>query len=115
MNCGSLESFHASWRWGCRPNAFQTAVHRGLVEADLGGHRARRPVRRVLRGRLECLDDHLLDLGVADLPGLPRPRLVGQAIKAMLSEAVAPLAHRADRDPEIARDLAVARAIGRGE
>ena len=23
MNCGSLDSFQVSWRWGCSPNAFQ--------------------------------------------------------------------------------------------
>ena len=23
MNCGSLDSFHVSWRWGCNPNACQ--------------------------------------------------------------------------------------------
>jgi hypothetical protein len=23
MNCGSVDSFHVSWRWGCNPNAFQ--------------------------------------------------------------------------------------------
>ena len=23
MNCGSLESFQVSWRWGCNPNARQ--------------------------------------------------------------------------------------------
>jgi hypothetical protein len=59
------------------PERLPNAVHRGLVETDLGGHRARRPVRRVLRRRFKRLDDHFFDLGVGDLSGLPRPWLIG--------------------------------------
>ena len=97
------------------PERLPDPVHRGLVEADLGGHRTSRPMRRVARSRFERLDDHLLDLGVGDLARLPRPRLVSQTVEPMLGEAVAPLPDRTDRDPEIARDLAVVGARGRGQ
>src|SRR3954447_2624455 len=60
----------------------------------------------------ERLDDHLLNLLVGDLARLTRPRLVGQPIKSVHREAVAPLAHGADRDPQLARDLGVVRSRG---
>ena len=47
-------------------------------------------MRRVLRRRLQRLDDHLLDLLVGDRPRAPRPRLIGQPIEAVLGEPVAP-------------------------
>jgi hypothetical protein len=85
---------------------------RGLIETDLGGHRTRRPVRRALWRRLERLDDYLLDLGVADLARLPRSRLVGQPVQAVLGKAIAPLAHRRVPDRQPLRDLGVLEPIG---
>ena len=38
MNCGSLESFHVSWRCGCKPNARQireTAVWESPTSAAI--------------------------------------------------------------------------------
>ncbi len=97
------------------PERLPDPVHRRLCQSDLGRHRARRPMRRVPRRRLERLDDHLLDLGVGDLPGLPRPWLIGQPIQAMLAEAVAPAPRGRDVDPESLGDLGVVQTVGRGQ
>ena len=66
-------------------------ANRVLGQADLGGHRPGRPVRGVLGRGLQRAHDHLLDLLVGDRPRPPRPRLISQAIEAMLGEPVAPL------------------------
>ena len=60
--------------------------------------------------RLQRLDDHLLDLGVADLARLPRPRLVGQPIESMLDKPLPPLRDRVALIPETPGDLDVVRA-----
>src|SRR5437763_3042478 len=55
---------------------------RALAHPGRGRHRPRRPMRRVGRLLLECLDDHPLHVVVADRARLARPRLVMQAGKA---------------------------------
>ena len=83
---GPWTASSVSWRCGCSPNARQIRDDRGLVQPDLGGHRARRPVRRVARRALQRLGDHLLDLRVGDLARLPRPRLIQQPIQPELAQ-----------------------------
>jgi hypothetical protein len=89
------------------------AVHRRLRQADLGGHRPCRPMRRVARGALQRLGDDLLDLSVSDRPWLTRPRLVDQAIQALCGKPRAPLGHHRPADCELLRDLGVRQALGR--
>lgn len=54
---------------------------RGLRQADLGGQRAGRPVRGVLRSALQGCGDHPFHLGVGDRPGPAGPRLVQQTFE----------------------------------
>jgi hypothetical protein len=82
------------------PERLPDPVHGGLVQPDLGGHRTRRPMRRIARRGLQGLDDHLLGLGVGDLSRQPRSRLIGQALQAVLGKAIAPPAYRTDRHTE---------------
>ena len=86
---------------------------RRLREPDLGRHRPRRPLRRVLRRRLQRLDDHLLHLGIGDRPRPPRTRLVQQAVQPILTEPRAPLPHRRVIDRQPLRDLRVLQPLGR--
>jgi hypothetical protein len=89
--------------------------HGRLRQTDLARHRPRRPVRRVARRRLQRLDDHLLDLLVGDRPRPPRPRLIRQAIQAVLGKPRPPLGGHPARDPQPHRDLGVLEATGRQE
>ena len=59
---------------------------RGLGQPGLCGHRPGRPVRGVLRRRLQGLDDHGLDLVVTDRARPARPRFVQQPIETIGDE-----------------------------
>src|SRR3954467_11602203 len=72
-------------------------------------------MRRVLRGRLKRLDDHLLDLSVGDLPWLPGPRLIGQPVQTMLGEPVTPPPRGRNVDPETLSDLGGLEALSGGQ
>src|SRR5215211_1825105 len=78
-------------------------------------HRPRRPVRRVAWGLLERLDDHPLDIVIADRARLARAGLIVQAIDAPLSEPCPPLADRRRMTPQLGPDLLVRRALGSGQ
>jgi hypothetical protein len=114
MNCGSGESLNVSLWWGLSANARQirlTAVtHPGRLS-----HRARRPVRRVRRLLLERLDDHPLDITVADRTRLTRTRLIMQPIKTTPREPATPLADRRGRAPQSRSDLLAGLPLGSGQ
>src|SRR5829696_949877 len=93
-NSGSLESLNVSWRCGCSPNARQIRDTAVCVSPT-------------------SLDIERVDQCVGDRPRPPRPRLITEPGKTMLSEAVAPLAHRADRDVQSPGDLCVVGPLGR--
>jgi len=95
-----------------QPERLPDAVHRRLIEADLGGHRPRRPVRRVLRRALQRLGDHLVDLGVTDRPRLPRPRLVDEPIQPLGLKPASPFRDRVAMHPEALSDLARPQPVG---
>jgi hypothetical protein len=50
------------------PERLPDPLHRRLRQTNLARQRTRRPVRRILGRGLQRLDDHLLDLLVADRP-----------------------------------------------
>jgi hypothetical protein len=89
--------------------------HRRLRETALSRHRARRPVRRVPRRRLQRLDDHLLDPRIGNRPPPARPRLVQQPLSPILREPRAPLPHRRVIHRQTLGDLRVLQPIGRPE
>jgi hypothetical protein len=70
-------------------------------------------MRRVARRRLQRLDDHLLDLVVADRPRPTRTRLVEQPVESALGKARPPRHRHVARDPESLSDLGVLEALGR--
>ena len=104
MNCGSGESLKASVWWGLSPNARQMRLT-AVGDPGRGRHPARRPVRGVRRLLLQRLDDHPLDVLVADRARLARARLVMQPIKATLGEAPPPAPDGRRRAPQPRRDL----------
>src|SRR5947209_7579151 len=69
-------------------------------------------MRRVGRLPLERLDDHPLDVVVADRARLARPRLVVKTVKTAASETTAPLTDRVGAATEASRDLLARRTIG---
>ena len=89
------------------------ATDRGLAHPRRGGHRARRPVRRVWRALLKRLDDHTLDVIIADRPRLARTRLVVQPVQTAPREppAPAPDSLRAAAQPR--RDVLAGLAVTR--
>jgi hypothetical protein len=95
------------------PEGPPDAADRALAHPGRGRHRARRPVRRVGRLLLERLDDHPLDISVADRARLARTRLVMQTVEATPSEPAAPLANRRAAAAQPRRDLLARLAVGR--
>jgi len=60
-------------------------------DARVPGHAARAPMRGPRRPALQGLHDDAFDLGIVDLAGHPRPRLVEPAVEATFDKATAPL------------------------
>jgi hypothetical protein len=83
-----------------------------LTQAAARGHRARAPVRRIARGRLQRQRHYPLNLGVGDGPWRAGPRLIEQAIHALDQEPLPPLADRILIQAQLARDGAVRLARG---
>src|SRR5438034_6104624 len=81
------------------------SADRALAHPGRGRHRTRRPVRRVRRLLLERLDDHALNVDVADRAGLPRPRLVVQPVEAAAREPAPPPADRRAGTAQLGCDL----------
>ena len=81
------------------------AADRALAHPGRRRHRPCRPVRRIGRQLLERLDDHPLDVVVADRARLSRPRLVMQAVEAAPREPAPPLANRRTRTAQLGPDL----------
>jgi hypothetical protein len=80
-------------------------AHRRLAHPGRGRHRSRRPVRSVRRRLLQRLDDHPLDLLIADRARFARTRLIVQPIQPLASESPAPLADRVFAAAQPRRDL----------
>ena len=113
-NCGSGDTLYSSMRWGLSPNARHICDTAVCDTPDRRfGHRPRRPVRRVRRGRLQSAHEHVLDHRVGDLARRARPRVVGQPVQAALREPLAPLRHRRGMTAQLRGDVIV-RASRRG-
>ena len=67
---------------------------------------------RVVRGALQSLHDHALDVGVGDPTRGPRAQLVHQPVQPPVDEAPPPPADRDRVDVEMFRDFAVGFALG---
>ena len=74
------------------------------------GHLRPRPVRGMLRGRLQRRDHHVLDLLGSDRGRPSRPLVIGQAVQPQLHEPRPPLTHRRRRDALPSGDLLVVQA-----
>jgi hypothetical protein len=91
MNWGTGDSLKSSTKCGLRPNARQIRLTADwVIPVALAIERVDQWVASV--GVSSSLDDHALDVLVADRAGLARPGLVMQAIPPALNEAVPPLA-----------------------
>ena len=97
------------------PERLPDAVHSRLGQPDLPRHRASRPMCRVLRRGLQRRDDHLLDLPVGDRAWLPRPRLIGQPVEAILREPPTPLRRHVPMDTQLLGDLGAVQTLGRSQ
>ena len=90
--------------------------HERLRDVGVTGHRPGRPVRGLAgRGRLQRIDDDLLDGVVTDLAGTAHPRLVEQPVDAGLDPAAPPLAHRRRATTQPLRDRGIGCPLSRGQ
>ena len=74
-----------------QPERVPNPVDCHATQPDGPRHVSRTPVRRAPRRRLQCPDDHLLDLVIGNRPRRAGPRLVIQAVQALPDEAPSPL------------------------
>jgi hypothetical protein len=99
-----------------QPERAPDPTDRSLVQTNLGGHRARRPLRRsVIRFRLQRRDDDLLDELVSDLARLARTRLINQPVQPLRREPCPPLADRDSVAFQLLGDFLVRRTCRGGE
>ena len=108
-NNGSLESFKVSWRCGWSPNACQirdTAVCVSPTSAAIDRVDQCVASRGVLSSVLVITASTCSSVIVRGRPGRGSSL---QPVEPVLGEPAAPLAHRADRDPQLPGDLGVVR------
>ena len=96
-----------SVRCGLRSNARQILPIVDADEPGALGHLGARPVRRVLRHRLQRRDHDVLDLLGGDRRRAPRPRIIREPVQPQLAEPPAPLPDRRRRHPTRHRDIRV--------
>ena len=83
-----------------------------LAHAGASGHRTGAPVSSVVRCRLQCQSDDYLHVGVGDLAGRTRPRLVEQPVQASLDKSTTPLPHGLGRESHLSTDSLVGLTFG---
>ncbi len=83
-----------------------------LAHAGASGHRTSAPVSSVVRCRLQCQSDDSLHVGVGDLAGRTRPRLVKQPIQASFDKSTTPLPHGLGREPHLSTHCFVGLTFG---
>ena len=108
--CRQLEGFAPVRLEGERP---PDAMHGRDRQTRGLGHRARTPVGRGGRHRLQCRHHHFSDLLIPDLARSPRAGLVGKAVQPFGGEPLAPSRHRDAGHPKLLGDREIGRAIGR--
>ena len=82
-------------------------VDRLSGHTSLHRHRADAPVRGITRGGLQRLDNHFLDLIIADAPRCAAPRFVQQTSCAFGNEPGTPFAYRGVGRPQLSSHLAI--------
>lgn len=92
---GRLEGFLAV---RLQPERLPNARDHALREPRGTCHRARAPVRRADKKRLQRLGNQGADTGIVDSPGRTRARHVQQATEPLFDETTAPLTHHLLRD-----------------
>jgi len=88
---GQLERIGQMW---LQPESPPDPADGGLGQAGAFRHGSPRPVRRVIRRFLQCIDNDFFYLLVGDRRLLPRARLIGEPVQALADKSPTPFPYR---------------------